>query len=137
MSAEGTIKYSLHEPFERSVQSICASLHNHGMRVVGEMDVSRRLERSLRMVLAPCRIVFVLPVPTALSAETIHPWASVFLPLHIAIWGNDCQSEIGITNLLQTCRNGADSRSVGPVVEAQRRLIEAIEAIAARPSVLA
>ena len=137
MSAEGTIKYLLQEPFERSVQSICASLHNHGMRIVGEVDVSRRLGRSLRMILAPCRIVFVLPLSTALNAQTIHPWAAVFLPLHIVIWGNDCQCEIGITNMLQTGRNGGNSSSFGPIVEAQRRLIEAIEAVAARPSVLA
>jgi uncharacterized protein (DUF302 family) len=137
MSADGTIKYSLQEPFERSVQSICCSLHNHGMRVVGVLDVSRRLERSLRMILAPCRIVFVLPAPAALSADSIHPWAAVFLPLHIVIWGNDSQSEIGITNMLRTGRNTGDSMPFGPIVEAQRQLIEAIEAIAVRPGVLA
>ncbi len=137
MSADGTIKYSLHEPFEHCVQSIRASLHNHHMRVVGEVDVSLRLERSLRMILAPCRLVFVLPESAAVTAQSIHPWAAVFLPLHIVIWGNDRQSEIGIANMLQTGRSAGRPTLFGPIVEAQRALIEAIEAIAVRPSVLA
>lgn len=137
MSADGTITYSLQAPFECSVQSICASLTSHGLRVVGGVDVSRRLERSLRMILAPCRIVFAVPDPAALRAETIHPWAAVFLPLHIVIWGNDFQSEIGVANTLPAGRKAGDSVPFGPIVEAQRQLIEAIEAIAVRPSVLA
>lgn len=137
MSADGTRTYSMQEPFESSVQSICASLTSHGLRVIGAVDVSRRLERSLRMILAPCRIVFVVPDPAAVSAGTIHPWAAVFLPLHVVIWGNDFQSEIGIANTLQPGRNAGDSLPFGPIVETQRQLIEAIEAVAVRLSVLA
>ncbi len=137
MSADGTIKYSLQEPFERSVQSIRASLHSHHLRVVGEVDVSIRLERSLHMILAPCRLVFVLPAPAALTGHSIHPWAAVVLPLHVVIWANDRQCEIGIANMLQTGRSAGRSTLFGPIVEAQRALMEAIEAIAVRPSVLA
>jgi uncharacterized protein (DUF302 family) len=137
MLADGTIKYSSQEPFARSVQAICSSLRSHGMRVAGQLDVSRRLERSLYIILAPCRVVFVLPALTALSAETIHPWAAVFLPLHIVISGDDCRSEIRIPNTLRTGRNAGGSTPYGPIVEAQRQLIEAIEAVAVRPSVLA
>jgi uncharacterized protein (DUF302 family) len=139
MSADGTIKYCLREPLERSVLAICASLRSHGMRVVGELDVSRRLERSLYMTLPPCRIVLVLPQPIALTSQAIHPWAAVFLPLHVVIWGDDGHSKIGIANMLEAGRNGAEAKlkPFGPIVEAQRRLIEAIEAVAVRPSALA
>jgi uncharacterized protein (DUF302 family) len=106
------------------------------MRVLGEVDVSMRLERSLHMVLAPCRLIFVLPAPAALSSQSIHPWAAVFLPLHIVIWGNDRQSEIGVANTLQTGGPAGKSTLLGPMVEAQRALIEAIEAVAVRPGVL-
>jgi uncharacterized protein (DUF302 family) len=96
MLSDATIKFSLQQPFDRSVQLICASLRGHGMRVAGELDVSRRLEGSLGIVVQPCRLIFVLPDPAALSAEAIHPWAAVFLPLHIVISGSDCQAEIRI-----------------------------------------
>jgi uncharacterized protein (DUF302 family) len=137
MLADGTVKYCLAEPFERSVQAICASLRNRGMRITGQLDVSRRLERSLGIVLAPCKIVFVLPDSTALSAGAIHPWAAVFLPLHVVISGDRCQSEIRIPNMAPTGRNVDASTPSGPVVEAQRQLVEAIAAVAVRPSILA
>jgi uncharacterized protein (DUF302 family) len=137
MLADGIIKYWSQEPFERAVQTICSSLRRHGMRVAGQLDVSRRLQRSLGIILAPCEVIFVLPSLTALSADTIHPWAAVFLPLHIVISGNDCQSEIRIPNTLRTARNATDSMHYGPIVEAQRQLIEAIEAVAVRASILA
>jgi uncharacterized protein (DUF302 family) len=137
MTADGTINYTSQEPFERVVQAIRNSLRSHGMRVAGETDVSRRLARSLGIILAPRKVIFVLPAFTALSGQTIHPWAAVFLPLHIVISGNDVQSEIRIPNTLRMAENTAVPMRYGPIVEAQRQLIEAIEPVAVRPSVLA
>ena len=67
----GNIQYSLREPFERAVESVCRALVNHGLRVVGHLDISRRVERSLGIVLPPCRIVFVLPEPALLSSASM------------------------------------------------------------------
>lgn len=137
MLAEGSIRYLVPQSFEQAVASACSSLRNHGMRVAGQLDVSHRVERSLGMVLAPCRIVFVLPGPATLRADAIHPWAAVFLPLHIVISGSECQSEIRVPNRVQTAQGAAASTFYGPVVEAQRQAVKAIEAIAARSSILA
>jgi uncharacterized protein (DUF302 family) len=136
MLADGIVKYSSQEPFERAVQAICSSLRGHGIRVAGQLDVSRRLQRSLGIILAPCRVIFVMPAVPALSAETIHSWAAVFLPLHVVISGDDCQAEIRVPNTLQTGRNAGGSIPYGPIVEAQRQLIVAIEAVAVRASIL-
>ena len=137
MLSHATIKFSLKHPFDRSVQLICASLRSHGMRVLGELDVSRRLEGSLGIVLQPCKLIFVLPDPAALSTEAIHPWAAVFLPLHIVITGTDCQAEIRIPNIVQEGRPSVVGPPYGPVVEAQKQLVDAIQAVAVRPSILA
>jgi uncharacterized protein (DUF302 family) len=137
MLSDATIKFSLQQPFDRSVQLIYASLRGHGMRVAGELDVSRRLEGSLGIVLNPCKLIFVLPDPAALSAETIHPWAAVFLPLHVVISGADCQAEIRISNIVHGGRSSRADSSCGPVVEVQRQLVDAIQAVAVRPSILA
>ena len=137
MLADGAITYLSQEPFDRSVPAICNSLRNHGFRVRGEMDVSRRLEKSLGIILAPCKVIFVLPTFAALRGQTIHPWAAVFLPLHIVISGNDCQTEIRIPNALRAARDTTAPLLFGPIVEAQRQLVEAIEAVAVRPTVLA
>jgi hypothetical protein len=106
------------------------------MRIAGELDVSWRLKRSLAMVLEPCKMVFVLPDPAALSAQFIHPQASVFLPLHIVISGDGRQSEIQIQNRIQNGRSIDAMWPYGPIVEAQRQLSDAIEAVAVRTSLL-
>ena len=54
----GSIRFSLREPFERAVESVCRSLSSRGLRVAGQLDVSLRVERSLGIVLPPCRSRF-------------------------------------------------------------------------------
>ena len=137
MLAEASLRFSLPESFELAVQSVCGSMRKHGMRVAGQLDISRRLERSLAMLLEPCTVLFVLPDPAALSAPFIQPQAAVFLPLHVVISGNGNQCEVQIQNRIRPGRGVAPPKPYGPVVEAQRQLSEAIQAIALRTSLLA
>lgn len=132
----GSISYSLREPFKRAVESVCRSLISGGLRVAGQLDVSKRVERSLGIVMPPCRVVFVLPNPSTLSTDSMHPCAAVFLPLHVVISGNDCRSEIQIQSRIQTGRDVATPALYGPVLEAHAQISEAIEAIAMRPTML-
>jgi uncharacterized protein (DUF302 family) len=136
MLAGGTIRYSVPEPFEPAIESVCNSLRNRGMRLAGQMDVSGRLQRSLGIALAPCRLLFVLPEPARLTVEKVHPRAAIFLPLHVVISGNDCFSEIHIPNRIQAVRAGPPA-PYGPVLEAHGQLLEAVEAVASRLSILA
>ena len=132
----GSIKYSLREPFERAVESVCRSLRSHGLQVAGQLDVSRRVERALGIVLPPCRIVFVLPNPSRSSTCSIHPWAAIFLPLHVVISGSDAQTEILVQNRVHARHEAASPALFGPVMETQTQICEAIDAIATRPSML-
>lgn len=128
----GSIRFSLREPFERAVESVCSALVSRGLRVAGQLDVSRRVERSLGIVLPPCKIVFVLPHLSLPVSAGIHPWAASFLPLHVVISGNGAQTEIQVQNRIQ----GAPADAPGPVVETQTQMRRAIEAIAMRPSMV-
>ena len=133
----GSIEYTLREPFERAVETVCKSLASRGLRVAGQMDVSRRISRALGIVPAPCRIVFVLPGSSLLNPDTAYPWAAIFLPLHIVISGNGCWSEIQVQNRVQTSAETVAPAFFGPVMEAQAQVAEALEAIAMRPSIVA
>ncbi len=136
MRAEASIRYSVPESFDRAVQLVSNSVRKRGMRIAGQLDVSRRLQRSLAMMLEPCKVLFVLPGPVALSAPARDPRAAIFLPLHIVISGDGKQSEIQILNRVQ--REDA-SAAIAPnalVVEAQRQLTDAIEAIGLRTTIL-
>ena len=132
----GSVRFSLPEPFERAVESVCSSLASRGLRVAGQLDVSLRVERSLGIVLAPCKIVFVLPHPSVLSAANIHPWAAVFLPLHVVISGCGTQTEIQVQSRVHTAPEADAAALVAPVVETQAQIWQAVEAIAMRPSLV-
>ena len=126
----------MQEPFDQAVESIRRSLSSRGLRVVGHLNVSRRIERSLEIVLPPCKILFVLPNPAELSASCIHPWAAIFLPFHIVISGNEASTEIHLQNRVRSCPEAHAKELLAPVLETQAQLTTAIEAIAMRPSLV-
>ena len=133
----GSITYSLLEPFDQAVESIRRSLLIRGLRVVGQLDVSRRIERSLEIVLPPCRILFVLPNLSELSSSSIHPWAAIFLPFHIVISGNEANTEIQLQNRVRPFPEAHAKDLLAPILETQAQLAAAIEAIAMRPNLVA
>ena len=132
----GSIKYSLREPFDQAVESVCRSLENRGLRVAGQLDVAGRVERFVGIVLSPCKIVFVLPGASTLTKASIHPWATIFLPFHIVISGNGAQTEIEVQNKVHSGHQAAEPPVVGPIAELQTQISSAIEAIAMRPSLV-
>ena len=132
----GSIEYSLREPFERAVDIVCISLASRGLRVAGQLDVSLRIERALGIVPIPCRIVFVLPSAATLSTDNSNPQAALFLPLHVVFSSKEAQTEIWVQNRVQAGPEVASSALFGPVMEAQSKIAEAIEAIAMRPSIV-
>jgi hypothetical protein len=83
----------------------------------------------------PCRIVFVLPNPSTPTTISIHPWAAIFLPLHVVISGNDGQTDIQVQNRVQAGHAAAPAL-FGPVMETQAQISEAIDSIAMRPSMV-
>jgi hypothetical protein len=110
-------------------------LSSRGLQITGCVDVAKRLERKLGIVLAPCKVVFVLPNPTLLSQDAIHPWAATLLPLHVVISGNDIQTEILVQNRIRPSEEAA-SALFRPVIETQLKVAEALDAIAMRPSLV-
>jgi uncharacterized protein (DUF302 family) len=136
MLAEGSVPYSMAMPVEAAIEAVCNSLRKRGIRLAGQLDVSGRLEESLGIVLPPCRLLFVLPGPASSNTGTIHPSAAVFLPLHVVISGNRIQSEIRIANGIQAEANAAPPTTYAPVWELQREILEALESVAMRSSVL-
>jgi len=132
----GSIQYSLREPFDRAVELVCRSLESKGLRVAGELDVAKRVERYVGIVLSPCKIVFVLPGESTLTKSSIHPSSTIFLPLHIVISNSGGQTEIEVQNRVQSRPETAEPAVIGPIVELQTQISSAIEAIAMRPSLV-
>jgi len=119
------------------VELVRGALRDHGMRVAGEMDVSARLGRALGLSLEPCMVLFVMPWPSALREERIHPWAAAYLPLHVVISGGQRFSEVHIQNIIRPREGVAFPGVYDAVMDVQRRVSKAVEAVAARASIMA
>ena len=119
----GSIRYSLREPFDRAVDAVRRSLVTGGLRVAGQVDISKHVERALGIVLPRCSIVFVLPNPSTLS-----------LPLHIVISGDGSQTEIQVQNRFHTGPEANGLKVSGPVAETQAQVCDAMDEIAMRAS---
>ncbi len=132
----GSVLYSLREPFDRAVASVCKALKDRGLRVAGQLDVSKRVERSLGIAVQPCRIIFVLPNPISSETARFQPWAGAFLPFHIVVSSQGDQTEILVENRIHTTHETEVSGFMKPVSEMQREIAKAIEAIAMRPSLV-
>lgn len=129
----GNIGYVMREPFVRANESLRRSLASRGLKVVGHLDVARRVEKSLGIVLAPCSVLFVLPAPP--FSPGAHPWTASFLPLHIVLSANGADTQIQVQT--KVCGDLAGAAETAALVEIQARVAEAIGAIAMRPSLLA
>jgi uncharacterized protein (DUF302 family) len=132
----GGVSYSMREPYVRAIEAIRRSLASRGLRVVGQLDVARRIERSLGIVLAPCSILFVLPLPDVLSVASTHPRAASFLPLHIVVSAVGNETRIQVQNRVCPDPDEAERAIVTSISVIQSHVSEALGAIAMRPSLV-
>lgn len=130
-----TVTYSLSEPLDKAVEIICKSMVSRGLELRGQLDVSGYLERVLGISLPACRVVFVMPNCEKLSAQNIHPWAAIFLPQHVVISENAAHTTIYVQNRIHSTKP-ADGL-LKPIIETQAQILEALEAVATRPSMVA
>ncbi len=127
------VSYFMREPYVRAIEVIRRSLASRGLRVVGQLDVARRVERSLGIVVAPCSILFVLPLPDVLGVASMHPWAASFLPLHILVSAVGDETRIQVPNRVCPDPDEAETELVAAISAIQSHVSEALGAVATRP----
>ena len=127
-----TTTYSIPEPFRHTLQSVCDVLTARDLRIVGELDLSRRIRRNLRISLAPCVVFYVWPSERFLLSTAVNPSIALLLPLHVVVSGCGARTEIHIL----TRPRFADRQLMAPVIELQHEMTQAIETIAMRPSLV-
>jgi len=125
-SEAATTTYSIPEPFARTLQSLRDVLTGRDLRIVGELDLSKRIQRNLRISLAPCVMLYVWPSDRLLRTTAARPSIALLLPLHVVISSRGARTEI---HLLRR-PHCADGALMAPVVKLQVEVAQAIEAIA-------
>jgi uncharacterized protein (DUF302 family) len=133
MSDTATLEYALFEPFEQAVRSIRTAVTKHNLRIAAELDVSKRIAQRLALVLSPCRILFVSSSRTSPSA--ISPFSAVILPLHVVISSGHSQTTIHVQNRICPDSEVCDP-ALAPIIQTQSDLLQALDAVAMRSSLV-
>ncbi|MEO8595900.1 MAG: hypothetical protein ABI759_21445 [Candidatus Solibacter sp.] len=117
-----TTTYYIPESFEEAVQSVRRTLVESGLRITGELNMSERLQRRLRVHTAPCQVLFVGPAAPLRTG-------AAFTPLHVVISERGAHAEIHIMRVpaAEGAREGL--AEIGPL---RAQVAQAIERIAMR-----
>jgi uncharacterized protein (DUF302 family) len=119
--------YSIPEPVEEALKLIRAVLARAGLSVVGELDIAGRIQRSLGIGMAPCKVLYVCSKQSSLEAINVRPVVGILLPLHLVLSTHGEQTEIHLLASLPS--NGCDPL-VSAVNGLQDEVSRAIEKIA-------
>ena len=131
-SDNGTITFSTPEPYANALRSVREALQGRGLRVVSELDVAGRIERSLGIRLPPCRILYVWPHPPL--AEDLSPIAAIILPFHVVVADRGEQAEISVLTCIQTAGLNGCLRT--KLLETQTEILQSLETVSMRPSLV-
>ena len=119
--------YSIPESFEEALKLIRAVLARAGLSVVGELDIAGRIQRSLGIGMAQCKVLYVGANQSILEAINVCPAVGIFLPLHIVVSARGEQTEI---HFMASLPSNSGDPLVSPVNGLQDEVSRAIEKIA-------
>jgi hypothetical protein len=119
VSDAGTNVYSIPEPYVDAIRSVRVAIKRRRLRIVSELDVSLRIEKTLGIRLLPCRILYVWPHQSL--ATDVDPVAAVALPLHVVVACRGTHTEICVQGRI----------TIWPaLMETQAELNQSLEAVA-------
>jgi uncharacterized protein (DUF302 family) len=119
--------YSIPESFEAALKLIRAALALAGLSVPAELDISGRIQRSLGIGMAQCKVLYVGANQSILEAINVCPAVGIFLPLHIVVSARGEQTEI---HFMASLPSNSGDPLVSPVNGLQDEVSRAIEKIA-------
>ena len=126
-----TVTYAISEGFQPAVRCVRQALNGNDLRIGGELDLSKRIERTLKIRLAPCVLLYIWPSPRFLANNRISASAALLLPLHVVVSGHDQRTEIHIL-----CGSGPDEDGGMTLRKLSKELRSALEKIAMRQTLV-
>jgi uncharacterized protein (DUF302 family) len=124
------------QPLAAALKTIRAALSKQGLEIAVEVDLSARINRSLRLNLPPCRVLCVDCPLAVLEAITLDRSAAVLLPMHLVISSQGEETVIHLLNSTAALYYGLPIPARAPVSKLQAKVAEALESVATRQNPL-
>jgi uncharacterized protein (DUF302 family) len=133
-SETSTSTFSTPEAFADALRSVRLALDARGLHVLSELDVASRVKQTLGIHLPPCKILYVWPNPSL--AMNVYPAMAVVLPLHVVVASRGRQTDICVLSRVQPETANADDFLREMIVGIQTEIMQSLEAISMRPSMV-
>jgi uncharacterized protein (DUF302 family) len=131
-----TSTYLIAEPFDRAVNLVRKVLSGANLKIMGELNMSGRLQRALWIRTAPCTVLFA-SAPTSPASFAADPQEAALTPLHIVVSAHGSQSEVHVLRVLPRDNGTLDSRTIAASSLLQTVIAQAIATIGMRASLSA
>ncbi len=128
----GTVTFEISEPFHQALRTVRSAIDPHRLRIVSELDVSRRVERHLALRLPGCIILYIWPGPTLVPEIPV--CAALFLPLHIIVSERGLRTSVHVPVRIPV--ESGDQDVLDAICATQRETVLSMEAIAMRVSLV-
>lgn len=127
-----TVTLAMKEPLPAALKSIRRALAEGGLEVVVELDLARRVRKTLNMEIAPCRILYVDCPVSLLEAIALDRSAAVMLPLHLVVSAQVESTLVYLLNPATTLYNVLPVTAKAAVSRLQSRVLESLSTVALR-----
>jgi uncharacterized protein (DUF302 family) len=132
-----TLSYVIAEPFPQALKSLREALVAQGLEVTNLLNISERIRQKLLVGSAPCVILLVsLPAESggALASDSC---AAGLTPMHVALSSRGSQSEIHVLGTLPPGAALLGSDAMAALHRLQATILQAIEKIGMRITLVA
>ena len=137
MNAElATTTYLVPEPFEQALRALRKVLAQANLPLAGELDMSRRLQESLPIGVAPLRVLFIAAAPWTFSRLSEAPAIAALTPLHVVVSARGSQAEIHFLRVVPQSQSPMDEPTMKAIQRLQDRIAQAVERIAMRATLV-
>ena len=122
----------MQKPLNEALKLLRIALAGEGLEIAAELDISGRIRKSLRVNIAPCRVLCIDCPLALLEALAFDRSAAVLLPLHLVVAGQDDLTLIHLLNPAAALYNGLPVTARAAVSKLQARVALAVEGISIR-----
>ncbi len=127
-----TTTYVIAEPFDRAVKLVRKVLTGAHLKIVGELNISGRIQRNLMIQTSPCLVLFASPA-TASGGFAPGPCDAFLAPLHVVVSAHGSQTDVHILRVLPREQGGTPGgQASAALVRLQMAITHAIETIGMR-----
>jgi hypothetical protein len=127
-----TSTYVLDERFATALKNVRAALENASLVITGELNLAARIQRTLRIGLPPCVVLFASSAQWTPPESALDPFSAAMMPLHIVVSARGARTEVHILRTLPGFDEPLQQPGFARLAQLQSAISHAVERLGMR-----